>query len=186
MEFRLTYSGPLKSAAGIKEKHQLRYAFHNQFKVLWNQLPLNERSELLENPPKRKGDICIVRELDGFNFAPLVCERLHLICELNILLLRPEAPGSVITQGGDIDNRLKTLFDSLRMPRHKNELPKSLSPSDVDDPLYCLLEDDNLITKVNVTTDRLLQKKPGQNEVMLIIHVTTKAVKAIWGNMGLG
>jgi hypothetical protein len=186
MEFRLTYSGPLKAAAGIKEKHQLRYYFHQQFKVLWNQIPLNERADLLESPPKKKNNICIITKLGGFNFAPLVCERLHLICELSITLLRPEAPGSVITQGGDIDNRLKTLFDSLRMPKHINEIPSNLSPTDVDNPYFCLLEDDSLITKVNVTTDRLLQEKPEQNDVMLVIHVTTKAVKAIWGNLGLG
>jgi hypothetical protein len=35
---------------------------------------------------------------------------------LNILFLRADIPGKVV-QSGDIDNRLKTLFDALRMPQ---------------------------------------------------------------------
>ena len=115
MEFRLTYDGPLKAAAGVNEKHELRKTFHEQFKVLWKQIPLSDNLDLLENPPK-KNRISIITDFDDYQFAPLVCERLHLICELDLVILHPEAPGSVVTQGGDIDNRLKTLFDSLRMP----------------------------------------------------------------------
>jgi len=185
MEFRLTYEGPLKAATGVDEKHKLRLSFHDQLRILWKQIPLRDRTDLLNNPPK-KGNTSIIMEVDGFNFAPLVCERLSLICELSIILLRPEAPGSVITQGGDIDNRLKTLFDSLRMPKNLNEIPSGISPSDVDNPFFCLLEDDNLITKVSVSTDRLLRKDSQQNDVLLVIHVVTKRVRDIIVSSGLG
>ena len=185
MEFRLIYDGPLKASAGTDDKHGLRKAFHEQFKVLWKQAPLSDNQDLLEDPPKKNG-ISIITGFNGYKFAPLVCEKLHLICELDITLLRPEAPGSVVTQGGDIDNRLKTLFDSLRMPKNQNELPSKISAEDLDAPFFCLLEDDNLITKVSVSTDRLLRQNPGQNDVLMVIHVTTKAVKTIWGNIGLG
>jgi hypothetical protein len=185
MEFRLTYDGPLKAAAGVDEKHKLRVSFHNQLRLLWKQIPLRDRLNLLNSPPK-KGHTSIIMEMNGFNFAPLVCERLSLICELNIILLRPEAPGSVITQGGDIDNRLKTLFDSLRMPKNLNEIPSGISPSDVDDPFFCLLEDDSLITKVGVSTDRLLRNEPQQNDVFLVIHVVTKRVRDLIVSSGLG
>lgn len=185
MEFRLIYDGPLKAAAGVNDKHELRKPFHEQFKVLWKQIPLSDNKDLLEDPPK-KNRISVIADFDNFKFAPLVCEKLHLICELDITLLRPEAPGSVITQGGDIDNRLKTLFDSLRMPKNKNEIPSKILSEDLDKPFFCLLEDDNLITKVNVSTDRLLRENAGQNDVVIVIHITTRAVRAIWGNMGLG
>ena len=185
MEFRLTYEGPLKAKAGVKEKHELRKAFHEQLKILWKQIPLIDYQDLLETPPK-DGKISIIYELDGYKFAPLVNERLHLICELDILILRPESPGSVVTQGGDIDNRLKTLFDSLRMPRNKHEIPSDVTLKNLDNPFFCLLEDDNLITKVNVSTDRLLREDAGQNDVLLVIHVVTKAAKTIIGNIGLG
>lgn len=185
MEFRLIYDGPLKSAAGVDDKHYVRKAFHEQLKLLWKQVPLSDSHDLLEDPPK-KNRISVISGFENFKFAPLVSERLHLICELDITLLRPEAPGSVITQGGDIDNRLKTLFDSLRMPKNLNELPSKIRFDGLEKPFYCLLEDDNLITKVNVSTDRLLRQSAGQNDVVMVIHVTTKATKAVWGNMGLG
>jgi len=110
MEFRLTYDGALKAAAGVPDKHRLREAFHKQFKVLWKQIPLSDNLHLL-NDPNSTSALSINIGFDNFKFAPLVCEKLHLICELDIIMLRPEAPGSVVTQGGDIDNRLKTLFD---------------------------------------------------------------------------
>jgi hypothetical protein len=51
-----------------------------------------------------------------FNVVPLVTARLNLMCHLDIVFLRPGQPGSVITQGGDIRNRVKTLFDALQAP----------------------------------------------------------------------
>jgi hypothetical protein len=185
MEFRLTYDGPLKASGGVDDKHGLRKAFHEQLKVLWKQIPLTDHLDLLADPPKKNG-ISVITGFDALKFAPLVCQKLHLICELDITLLRPEPPGSVVTQGGDIDNRLKTLFDSLRMPKNRNEIPSGISTEDFDSPFFCLLEDDNLITKVSVSTDRLLRENAGQNDVVILMHVVTKAVRAIWGNMGLG
>ena len=41
------------------------------------------------------------------------------MCALDILMLRKGPPGRVRT---DIDNRLKTLFDALRMARSPEEL----------------------------------------------------------------
>jgi hypothetical protein len=74
----------------------------------------------------------------------------------------------------------------LRMPKKQNEIPSRISAEELDNPFFCLLEDDNLITRVNVSTDRLLRQNTGQNDVVMVIHVTTKAVIAIWGNIGLG
>jgi hypothetical protein len=115
-----------------------------------------------------------------------VSQTIHLVCDLEITLLRPEAPGAVITQSGDIDNRLKTLFDSLRMPKELGELHVGDAPGPDEQPFYCLLEDDNLITKVAVITDRLLQPVASPNEVLLVLRVNTRATRLIYKNMGLG
>ena len=51
-------------------------------------------------------------------------------------------------------------------------------PASGEDPFFCLLEDDRLITDFKVTTDRLLTP-PGEtreNDVKLIIHVKTQIV----------
>jgi hypothetical protein len=55
----------------------------------------------------------------------------------------------------NIDNRLKVLFDALRMPENTGELPHT-PPQSGEDPFFCLLQDDKYINEVTVTTDRLL------------------------------
>jgi hypothetical protein len=99
-------------------------------------------------------------------------------------MLRPEPPGALITQGGDIDNRLKTLFDALRMPHNLSELPKGSVPDVDQDPFFCLLEDDNLITAVSVKTDRLLVPTENKNEVHLDIQIETRATSMITPSNG--
>lgn len=185
MEFTLYYRGDLKANRGSKEKQELRRSFHTQLKELWHQMPLKERHKLLEKEPA-KNETGIIQTIKGFNFAPLVTEKLNLIAELKITLLRPEPPGSIITQAGDIDNRLKTLFDALKVPTESKAIPSGDTPREGEDPFYCLLEDDNLITKVQVETDRLLDECKSRSEVVLLIHVTTKATRLSWANMGLG
>jgi hypothetical protein len=46
----------------------------------------------------------------------LVDSRSNLIAELEITLLRPGLPAGIVVRGGDIDNRLKTPLDALKMP----------------------------------------------------------------------
>ena len=77
---------------------------------------------------------------------------MNAVAELSMTRLRPEPPGGLVTQGGDIDNRLKTLFDALSMPRHAGALPSELIDPD-ENPLCCLLKDDGLIVSLSVRTE---------------------------------
>jgi hypothetical protein len=91
-----------------------------------------------------------------------------------------------LESGGDIDNRIKTLFDALHVPKNCSEVQGA--PEDSEKPFYCLLEDDTLITGVQVRTDRLLIPiKDGQREtdVMLIVHVFVKMRRWTVQNMQL-
>jgi hypothetical protein len=103
---------------------------------------------------------------------------------LNILFLRREEPGSVVTQGGDIDNRLKTLFDALRIPLTAGELPTGFAPGPDEKPFHCLLESDALITQVGVVTDRLLTLGD-QSHVSLVIHAIVKPTIGTHENIAL-
>ena len=184
MEFTLIYRGPLKSNARPKDKQEIRRVFHRQLRKLWSQNPLKSFAQyLVDDPPK--GEISVIKTIESFRFAPLVTEKLRLVAELEIILLRPEAPGSIVTRGGDIDNRLKTLLDSMRMPHRKSELPNGDTSKEGEDPFFCLLEDDNLITSISVKTDRLLEPVNSSSEVVLLVQVTTRATAMIIGNMGL-
>jgi hypothetical protein len=110
---------------------------------------------------------------NGNRFIPLVSIAGGFTCSLDILFLRRDNPGSLVESGGDIDNRIKVLLDGLRMPTDVKELGGIPINAD-EDPFYCLLEDDKLITSVSVTTDRLIvpQKEAESiNDVVLVIHV---------------
>jgi hypothetical protein len=185
MEFTLHYRGELKANRGAKDKHALRRHFHSQLSILWEQAPLSGRKDLL-GLEKQCPESSILQTVGGFEFAPLVNEKLNLIAELNITMLRPEPPGAIITQSGDIDNRLKTLFDALKMPKEPTALPREAMPQEGESPFFCLLEDDNLITKISVSTDRLLYGGLNSSEVELQVHVTIKALRASYANIGLG
>ena len=99
-------------------------------------------------------------------------------------MLRPELPGGIVTSGGDIDNRLKTLFDALRVPGVPQEIALSTRQSSTREPNFTLLEDDALITRVNIETDRLLAA-PDPSQVRLIIRVNVRASQVIYGNQVL-
>ncbi len=104
----------------------------------------------------------------GLSFFPLVRERTALKCALKIAFLRTEEPGRIY-QGGDIDNRLKTLLDALSVPQHDEQVVGNLSP------IYCLLEDDSLITRLEIQTHRLLGKPNAtKHDVHLLIEVDVR------------
>ena len=168
VEFRLIYEGPLDpqtSQSRVEEKHAIRRALHPQLKELWNQFPFLHRNlDYYADQYHR----------DGFRFIPLVSARQARFCTLDILFLRRDMPGNLIANGGDIDNRIKVLFDGLRITRNREELGGA-TPQVDEDPFFCLLEDDSLITEVKITTDRILRPVGAGNihDVVLIIHVKT-------------
>jgi len=185
MRFTLTYTGELKANARPQHKHDLRREFHKQLRVLWQQPPLAAHNHWF-TPGLRKTPIDLNRRVPPYRFVPLVSPSIFLVCELRIFLLRPEPPGAIITQGGDIDNRLKTLFDALRVPKDKGELPSQAAPAPDEDPFFCLLEDDALIIGVSVETDRLLADSQSATWAHLDIQVITRATEVIQGNRLVG
>jgi hypothetical protein len=96
-----------------------------------------------------------------------------LKCSLDVLFLRPEIAGKLF-EGGDIDNRLKTLFDALRLPKNGEGMGPVSKDTD-EGPIYCLLEDDSLITEVRIVTDQLLflprKEETSPNDAFLVIDV---------------
>ena len=180
MRFRLHYKGPLKSNGRAKDKQRLRRAFLPQLRDLWDRRPLvDQKAEFLRSDY----ELSAIKSVREWNFASVVNSKNNLVAELDILVLDPEEPGAVITQGGDIDNRLKTLFDALSIPR-KNQIPDDDAPAHDEDPFHCLLEDDNLITGVRVTVDRLLGESEGSSDVAVVICVDVRCTRLTMENLG--
>lgn len=106
----------------------------------------------------------------SFRFVPIISDQIYMAARLNIFMLTPGSRGSIVSHGGDLDNRLKTLLDSLKVP-DENALPDGVSPGADEDPLYCLLRDDTLITGLEMSTDQFLEPDIGNSEVVLVIRV---------------
>lgn len=185
MEFTLFYRGTLKASGSREDKQSLRRHFHVQMKELWKQHPaLKSCASFLESNPKEGSSL--VYNFGGFQFIPLISERIYLIADLDIIILKPEPPGQMVTKSGDIDNRLKTLLDAMKMPKEPDELPTGDSPKEGETPFFCVFEDDNLITNIRIKTDRLLDVCDNPLEVVLLIKVRVKTTVLTWENIGLG
>jgi hypothetical protein len=182
MRFTLHYRGKLKANGSPSHKHEIRRAFHVQLMRLWRQPPLSDHKDYLESA-RGDGNYSLQRPLGNFVFAPLICAEMNVVAELQVTLLRPEAPGNLLTQGGDIDNRMKTLFDALTMPRHENALAAGAQPLAEEKPyFFCLLEDDNLVTALSIETHQLLEPVENQSEVDVQVAVSTGVTRATIGN----
>ena len=178
MELKLTYAGPLlgasKGSTRADHKQDIRRIFHAQLRAFWQQSRnLSDRTAYSpKGGPQMPYNEWLAEKFQfgGFGFIPLVTESLSLSCSLDILMLRPRNEGGVIV-GGDIDNRLKTLFDALRRPLNTHELAGA-TPNEEGEHFYCLLEDDKLITRISVETDTLLEPISGDikdNDVRLVV-----------------
>ena len=192
MEFTLVYEGQLKSNGDPKHKHAIRTQFHPQLRKLWSLKLSHWNTQGYHSPltpvfypgPPRVEMMANNFSRCGYRFVPLVLAYCALACRIDILFLRRDNGRGAIVQGGDIDNRLKTLFDGMRIPTDK-EL-QGIVPGVNEDPFYCLLEDDRLITEVGVTTDTLLtpetEDEP-QNTVKLIIGIKLRPLQLNQNNV---
>ena len=70
---------------------------------------------------------------------------------------------------------MKVLLDALRMPEECQEVCGE-TPTEDQDPFFCLIKDDRLITELRIVTDRLLTPVATDehiNHVHLVIKVKT-------------
>lgn len=206
MQFRLTYDGLLMSSGNeTKErkadhKHEIRLRFHSQMKRLWEIVPSLSRNESGRPIVLLGSDSELPATLDphkiamshprygSWRFVPLVRSELDLMCGIEILLLRPRKPGGLIEGQGDIDGQLKTLLDALALP-DENQRYHERGHQKGECPLYVLLANDKLITKVSVETDQLLEFKGDRvdpNAVRLVVTVNLRPFDTHIGNMSFG
>jgi hypothetical protein len=136
--------------------------------------------------PMESGQIDLCAAIDVPNvghYIPLVRHSLCLACAVDILFLRHEEPFNLMRQGGDLDGRIKTLFDGLKMPNPKDKYV-GLKPA--ADPLYVVLEDDALISDISIRSGRLLgNRAKDKHAVRLTIDVTIKVLRVFDQNQCL-
>lgn len=212
MRFRLVYHGNLPASGNSPKPDSvqgIRDQFHPQLKLLWEthlalktlrQNAIVQRDPALHRFDIRGSPFLPQRDLELYparaheinlcepiargtqRFMPLVRKSLDLNCELNIIFLRKEDPGALLLQAGDLDNRIKLLFDALKVPSVDavNSRPQK------QDTTYCLMEEDSLIYRFEVDSDRLLfPETEKREEVYLIIEVIVRVLRVGEWNMAL-
>ncbi|MCL2629803.1 MAG: hypothetical protein FWD33_03945 [Alphaproteobacteria bacterium] len=151
MKFKLLYYGELMSNPKNRSRHisEIRMTFHQQMKGLIDISPWkNLAQHMVPNPTKAP---ILSKSMGGYVFNPFISDKLNMFVELDIQMLHPETIGFA---RADIDNRAKTLLDALRCPQNEHEcganMPKNIGP------IYTLLDNDNLVSKLSINTSHLL------------------------------
>jgi hypothetical protein len=75
------------------------------------------------------------------------------------------------------------------MPNDGAELGKYKAPDQAEDPFFCLLEDDSLISKLSVEADTLLEPvsdPPNRNDARVVITVRVRPYNVRPDNLQFG
>ena len=188
MEIRLAYDGliPAEQPSNADKrsdlKQEIRRVFSDQLRKRWRDSPklAQWKSKGFVSAARIDGRYVVPPQdhpeyfpffrvpICGFQMVPLVSWHNNLGCELDVVFTGEGR--SAILPHGDLDNRLKTLFDALRMPINAKEVPGNMH-GDGKQELYCLLEDDSLIRKFSV----LAVEDPG-SPVQHDVRITARVV----------
>lgn len=182
MKFTLTYAGELpstgnRSAKSPPQKLPVIWAIRNEIAtqlegVFLTHPAINSAGSVNSRAAYNAIRNPVVR--GGFRFLPLVRPDLETVCDLKIKMLVNHEVGSVVTQAGDLDNRIKTLLDALRMPKD-NEFGGNCP---VCDPCPCLLHDDAMVVDLCVSQERWYSRVPQtEKDVQLHLEVSVKTAR---------
>ena len=185
MKFKLIYFGDILTNPKKRAQHisDIRMQFHPQLKRLVDFSPWNNLTQYMM-PGAMKSPI-ITRHIGGMDFNPIITSNLKMIAELDILLMHPEIVG---VPHSDIDNRVKTILDGLRCPQNEHEIGQN-TPRDIG-PIYTLLDDDHLVTKLTVNTSHLLSPdlipmniQHSPDSVFMLIDVNVRVTEGTLENL---
>jgi hypothetical protein len=176
LKFTLTYEGELRlgSKRGsdgrtpADRKQALRLHFHQQLRRFWQVNNFlkgwSKRTDAYSSERMEEFLESISPKIDGTRFIPLISRSACVDCWIDMRILRP---GHDLVNAPDIDNQVKVLFDGLKMPMTEDQMGENhkTSPDRSPNPLYVLLEDDSLVSKLTSTQDELLQPVSSKHEV---------------------
>jgi hypothetical protein len=203
MDFTLKYAGPLisqQSTHAKLAKTNLRAELHKQLEVLWRVHPVFREPATSPDPgtlqrqnprafriSEAMPGVLYASEVwnrflvGGIDYVPIVTYGHRLLCHLDIRLHSRRIYGGIIHAGPDLDNRLKVLLDALSIPNAGQSGTTANETSNEEPLMFCLLEDDELVTKLSVETFRLLKTKESASandgndnyvEVDIDVHVS--------------
>jgi hypothetical protein len=175
MEFTLYLKTQVDSNDNAEGKHVIRQKFHKQLKLLWDLPPWKTKGSW--KMPIAGNALYINKS--GKHFICLATKEMDMYVELDIKFYVPTN-----TSFKDIDNKLKTICDALRLPQR--DFIEKWSQEDYENPFFCLLEDDELIYKISAETDYVLDLVntdeklfANRNEMLCLINIIIKGNRLI-------
>jgi hypothetical protein len=188
LRFSLKYEGELKSTTDrrtrVADKNRLRWHFSDQLEALLCRGDFSRIQTRNREPDNETGngitlDLSKIGggEIKGVYYIPVIDRTFIAVCSLAIRLDRSERPGSLFEHGndgdGDLDNRLKTLLDALRVPHNENEARQHETEPNKR-TCVCLFEDDSMVTALNIETRPSLRPLPrGHVELTIDVEIRT-------------
>jgi len=160
MRFVLSYDGPLPSTGNSYGKKwiaklphiwKIRNAIHPQIEQVFKTHPAFTST----NTNRSRAAWGILNQpisVGAAQFYAIARSKLHLKCELDVDILVNHDLASIVNNAGDLDNRIKTLLDALRVPAAPQEIQGHMPTNIVD--YCCLLENDILISALRIETFR--------------------------------
>jgi hypothetical protein len=209
MKLSLRYAGEIPSNGTPVEKHVIRLALHKQLAKFWADdsrlKEMNKDLKSLQIAAKSRGSFAVPRPivgmqnfffrypLGGIDFIPLVTNVLECHVHLEIRLYRQKELNGFLFLGGDVDNKFKTFFDALKVPYNEEEVPAqdNVSSNLNEWPVvFCLVDNDRAVTKLNIESIALLspippQTKRPENYVEIEMDVTIVPITPMQGTIDL-
>lgn len=160
----LVYLGQLKSNGDPQHKSNIRQKFSEQLSTIYKrEITENENQSVRELVEEK-----CTQTIAGNKYTSLVNRTLGLYAKLSVTMLSAKNSSIFANTQGDIDNRLKTIFDALSIPPESQGIKIC---GKLPELTVCLLEDDVLIRDVRVRVGELLTPETGKSCVHVLVEV---------------
>lgn len=183
MEFSLIYQGDLPPNGDATVKWRLRKQFDAQMRRLWAAPPLKDNAKYIDQN-YLPSECYLGRKVGDIEFVSPISEKISTHADLTIQILSAGQGQKLTLTGGDIDNRVKTLLDSLQAPQSRQEIPSDCDVPD-DGRIYSVLDDDKLVNSLTVRIGRLLTVDDYSRTALAVVDVRVKASRGIIANASI-
>lgn len=147
MEYLIIYHGNLPSNGSKDDKGKIREILNDQIKKIWD---TDQYKNLMKSRQSNKKVKDMYVSVADINYLPMISSKIKLYCHIKIEYFSNRSPSEIFTDG-DLDNKLKTLFDGLRAITSKQE--KTYEKE--NQLYYTVLEDDNLVKGLTIETHQI-------------------------------
>lgn len=185
MKFTLFYSGTIRSSnkKNVNHINEIRCGLSPQIRLLYDYEPLSGLEAKCEPGEYPEQSIRTFLNVRNRSYSCLVNRGFGLACIIHFTFFESSGSLSVASDIGDLDNKVKTLIDALRVPAESEV--DVVRDSFIGHTVHCLLMDDSYIWEIQVERKRLLHPEFRKQRTLAQIDVEVIPRKVTIANLGL-